>query len=245
MKHLKIAGLCLVSMFVMGMALAGNASATTLLWLLCLEASGLTKYEDNQCTKANGTGKWQSQGLPSGGKDTVRLLGFSLVLSDTGIGTTVTCGDVGEASGTIEGSKLITNIARSNAPEAEGCTESGEFLTCKPGKLTKLEGAHLPWTSENFETEGKHLANITGTGGTPGWKITCGGATDECTESTTAPREGVELLSGVTKGVLLVLSVFESKNKGNCTVGGTLKGVVKGLVGILLINGNGLSLTSI
>ena len=48
MKHLKIAGLCLVSLLAMGMALAGNASAAPLLWLLCLKegTSGVapTKY---------------------------------------------------------------------------------------------------------------------------------------------------------------------------------------------------------
>jgi hypothetical protein len=93
----------------------------------------------------------------------------------------------------------------------------------------------------------KFLANITGTGGRPGWRIKCGGAEDECEESVASesPTEYVELQSGVTKGVLLVLSRFEAKNKGKCSIGGAKKGEVKGLIAILLINGNGLSLTTL
>jgi hypothetical protein len=250
MKYLKMAGLCLVSMLAMGMALAGNASAASLLWLLCLKegTSGVapTKYSSNQCNEVAKElkGEWQSAGLPSGGKDTVRLLGFSLFLKDTGISTTVLCPDVGEASGTIENGKLITNVAQSEHPEAEGCRLEGSFITCKAGALEAIHGINLPWTSENFETEGKFLASIVGTAGRPGWRIKCGGVEDKCEEST-SPTEYAELQSGVTKGVLLVLSRFEAKNKGNCSVGGNGKGEVKGLIAILLIGGNGLSLTTL
>jgi hypothetical protein len=250
MKHLKIAGLCLVSMLMMGMALAGNASAAPLLWLLCLKegtsGSTPTKYTTNQCTTAgaNNVGEWQSSGLPSGGKDTVRLLGFSLELKDTGIGTTVICPDAGISTGYIESGKLVTTVAESKTPEGEGCKLEGTFLTCKAGKLEELKGIHLPWTSELFETAGKNLSNIVGTGGHPGWSIKCGGATDTCEEGT-EKTEFTEDLNGVTKGVLLVLAIFQHKVKANCSVGGALKGEVKGLIAILLNNGNGLSITQL
>jgi hypothetical protein len=244
MKHLKIAGLCLVLMFVMGMALAGDASAA-LLWLLCLESTGLTKYEDNQCTKASGTGKWQSLGLPSGGSDTVRLLGFSLVLIDKGVGVSIHCPDVGSGWGLIESGKLVVKIAEIKNPVAEGCKLEGAFLTCNSvSKLESIEAVHLPWTSEIFETEAKNLAKVKGTGGGPGWSIRCAGVRDECIEATGKP-EFAELLNGVTKGVLLVLARAESRGRQNCTVGGSEKGETQGVSAVLLWNGNGLSLTSV
>jgi len=99
-----------------------------------------------------------------------------------------------------------------------------------------------------FETEKegvkKVLANITATGGKPGWAVKCGGAlgtTDECVESKEKP-EFSELLNGVTKGVLLVLARFENRGRADCTVGGAEQGEVKGLIAILLYNGNGLSI---
>jgi len=54
MKFVKIAGLCLASMLMMSMALAGTAAAAPL-WLLCLEGkegSLPTKYTTNQCTRS-------------------------------------------------------------------------------------------------------------------------------------------------------------------------------------------------
>lgn len=58
-QRLWIVVLCLATMLVAGMALAGNAAAV-LLWLVCLEGTGLTKYENSKCLKTSGTGKWQS-----------------------------------------------------------------------------------------------------------------------------------------------------------------------------------------
>jgi hypothetical protein len=246
MKYLKVAGLALMSMLAMGMALAGNASATPLLWLLCLEnVSGLlTKYNSNQCTNAVAGGHWQSLGLPSGGSDTVRILGFSVLLIDSSIGVSIHCPDIGPAWGLIENpNRLVRKVDESKAPEAEGCKVTGSFLTCKAGKLESIKDVHLPWKSETFETEGKSLASLEGTGGSPGWSITCGGATDTC-EGETGHILVLELVNGVTKEVLLVLDRFESK-KLNCTIGGNGSGELKGLDAILLWNGNGLSLTHV
>src|SRR5258708_7018780 len=82
MKSIKIAGLCLVAMFTMSMALAGNASAAPL-WLLCLPWAGgnVTRYETNQCTKVLGTGQWESVAIGSK-TDTVSLKAFTLRLRD-------------------------------------------------------------------------------------------------------------------------------------------------------------------
>jgi hypothetical protein len=247
MKHLKVAGLCLVSMLVMSMTLAGNASAKpALLWLLCLEGSGLTKYEDNQCTKASGTGKWQSLGLPSGGSDTVRLLAFSLLLIDNGTGVKVHCPDAGVGWGLIqEGNKLVIKVAEIPHPEAEGCKLEKAFLTCNAtSKLEKITAVGLPWTAELTETENKYLSTITKSASAPGWAVKCAGETDTCTEATKKP-ELAFVGQGVTKGVLLVLLEFESVVKANCSIGGIEKGEVKGLIAILLWNGNGLSFTTI
>jgi hypothetical protein len=245
MKYLKIAGLCLVSMLAMGMALAGNAAAA-LLWLVCLEGSGLTKYSSNQCTEASSTGKWQSLGLPSGVSDTVRLLAFSLRLEDAGTGVKVECPDAGTGWGLIESpNKGMIKVAEVLEPEKAGCKVLKGFLTCEAGKLEKIKGVNLPWKTEIFETAGKNLTNIGNSGaGAPGWSVTCAGTTDECLEES-GGTESSELINGVTKGVLLVLARFENKGKAKCSVGGAGEGHVAGLVAILLWNGQGLSVTSL
>jgi hypothetical protein len=244
MKRLKVAGLCLVSMLVAGMALAGNASAA-LLWLLCLPQTGGTeRFADNQCTEKEAGGAWESVSLGTK-SDTVRLLAFSLLLSDPPI--TVHCPDVSVNGGwgLIEKNKLIVKIAEVPKPKEEGCKVEGSLLTCKEGALEKVSAVNLPWTAEMFETEKKNLAQIVGSGGKPpGWAITCGGVTDTCTESSGKP-EFLELLNGVTKKVLLVLARLTNKGRADCTVGGKEKGQVKGLIAILLWNGNGLSINPV
>jgi hypothetical protein len=241
MKRFKIAGLCLVSMLVMGMALASAASAAPL-WLVCLPwTNNPTRYSTNQCTTAASGGGWESVKLS--GSDTVRLLAYSLLLKDNGTGIGVHCPDVPVSTGwgLIEGTNvLITKVAEVPKPEKEGCKVEGKLLECEAGTLTKVAGVHLPWTSEMFETEKKILSNIKGTGGAPGWAVTCGGITDTCEEEAGKP-EFAEVKSGVTGGVLLVLLRFEERVKAKCSVGGKEKGEVKGLVAILLWNGNGLS----
>jgi hypothetical protein len=244
MRYFRIAGLCLASMLAMGMALAGNAAAA-LLWLVCLEGSGLTKYSSNQCTEASSTGKWQSLGLPSGVSDTVRLLAFSLRLSDSGTGVEVECPDAGTGWGLIESpNKGQIKVAEVLEPEKEGCKVLKGLAPCVAGKLTKIVGANLPWATEIFETEKKNLTRIApgSSGKPPGWTVTCGGIADTCEEETGKP-EFAELLNGVTKGVLLVLARFEGKNKGKCSIGGAGAGSVTGLIAILLWNGQGLSIT--
>jgi hypothetical protein len=244
MKHLKVAGLCLVSMLVLGMALAGNVSAAPL-WVVCLEGSGLTKYSSNQCTEAGSTGKWQSSGIPPGSSVTVRLLVFSLRLEDTGAGVVVECpdaGSLGSGMGLVESPNQgkITKM-EFNEPEKEGCKVVKGSLTCKAGTLEKIKGVGLPWTTEITETEGKSSSQIMSSSN-PGWTVSCGGAADECVEEESKP-ESVELESKVTKGVSLVLAILESKGKEKCSVGGTEKGKISGLFSLSLANGNGLKMS--
>jgi len=241
MKRLTLAGLCLVSMLVTGMALAGNAAAA-LLWLLCLEGSGLTKYSSNQCTEASSTGKWQSLGLPSGGSDTVRLLAFSLRLIDTGAGVTVECPDAGtEGWGLIEApNKGQIKVAKVKEP-SKNCKVLKGALGCETATLETVEGANLPWKTEIFTTENKSLTRIEKTTGASGWIVKCNGIEDKCLEKAGEP-ESLELKNGVTKGVLLILAIFENRTKATCSLLGGATGEVTGLVAILLWNGNGLSI---
>jgi RHS repeat-associated protein len=238
---LKLAGLWLAAVLVLGMALAGNAAAAPL-WLVCLEGSGLTKYSTNQCTTASSTGKWQSLGLPSGKSDTVRLLAFSLRLEDTSVGVSIECPDAGTGWGLIESpNKSQIKVAEVKEPEKEGCKVLKGFFTCKAGTLTNVKGLNLPWKTEIFETEKKNLTKIlSGGGGEPGWAVTCGGTTDECiTES--GGSESAELVNEVTSSVLLVSARFEATGKNKCSVGGKETGKTHGSIAILLWSGNGLS----
>jgi hypothetical protein len=246
MKHLKVAGLCLVSMFVMSTALASNASAAPL-WLLCLPfVNNPTRYDSNQCNKASGTGSWESVSIESK-SDTVRILAFSLKLADTGTGTEVECPDPGtEGWGLIENTnKGLIKVAKVKEPKVNCKLLKAAALGClTTNNLEEIEGVNLPWKTEIFETEFKKLTDIKNSGaGAPGWKVRCGGITDTCTEKVGEP-EGIELSNEVTGGVLLVRGIFESKRKAHCSFTNTNTGTVAGLVAILLWNGNGLSINN-
>jgi hypothetical protein len=234
MKHLKMAGLCLVSLFVVSMAMAGSASAA-LLWLVCLEGSGLTKYSSNQCNSAEAGGKWQSLSLPS--SDTVRLLAFSLRLEDTGTGAQVECPDAGTVGwGLIEPSnKGLIKVAEVREPAVNCKLLKPAIISCREtANIEVIEGVNLPWKTEIFTTEGKSLTQIAAStaGKEPGWKTRCGGATDECVSTGTTKLESVELNNEVTKGVLLVRARFEEAHPAKCSALGGETGHVKGLIAI-------------
>jgi hypothetical protein len=253
MKHLKIAGLCLASMLVMGMALAGNALATPL-WLLCLEAStGLTKYSSNQCTKAEGSGKFQSLGIPSTANDTVRLLALTLLLTDLSAGplkekATIRCPHPTTGWGLILGPNvLVVTKAIVANPKTECEREEGP---CKAGEVEGVKAIHLPWKEEVFETESSLLSKIEPDGaGEPGWAVTCntllGSKTDECESEGAGTLEETIGLNEVTEGVLLVRARFLTRRLGHCSEGGAKTAEVRGLVAVLLNGGNGLSLTDV
>jgi hypothetical protein len=251
-RNIKIAGLCLASMLVMGMALAGNAAAA-LLWLVCLKGVGLTKYENSKCLKSKepqtrGEEGWQSLGLLPGQTATIKILVLSLKLVDTGtpLGEAgVLCLDTPAARGEgviEEKGKGKIRAAEVEKPEVN-CTGLG---ACK--KATKLEGANLPWATEIVEGPGgAPLTKIkSGGSGEPGWKITCetsiGTLTDTCL-SKVGEEEEVRLTFGeVTENPakekeLLLRGLFEEKRTASCSLGNSTSGKVLGTLALLLPGG--------
>jgi hypothetical protein len=253
MRYLKIAGLCLASMLVVSMALAGNASAQPL-WLVCLEAStGLTKYSSNQCTEAASNGKFQSLEIPSGVDDTVRLLALTLLLTDLAAGplkekATIRCPHPTAGWGLILAPNvLLVTKAEVENPKTECEREEGP---CKAGEIEKVDALHLPWKVEVFETESSLISKIEAAGtGEPGWAVECetllGPKTDECTSEGAGTLEETLNLNVVTEGVLLVRARFLTRRLGKCSEGGAKTAEVRGLIAILLNGGNGLSLNPV
>jgi len=252
MKFVKIAGLCLASMLMMSMALAGTATAAVL-WLPCLEGkegSLPTKYTSNQCTTAaaSNNGKWELVSLGTK-SDTVKAVATSLRLEDAkgelGAAVIVKCGLVTGGTGYIEGSNLIVTSAVAPNPgtecEAEG---TGIFKACKTSNLTQVEGVHTPWKVEITASGGTYTGKIQPDGnGEPAWKVVCASATDTCeSEGAGTLVETSGSAGTVSAGVLLVLAKFKTPNAGKCSVGGAKQGHVAGSTLILLNSGNGLAL---
>jgi hypothetical protein len=246
----KIAGLCLASVLVAGMALAGNASAAGPLWLLCLEGTNAnnTKYEDSSCTKAKSTGAWESVSIGSK-RDTIRIAVLTLRLRDKEAGTEVECNsnlekDEGEGWVGSENKGEITKAKINTAEIGSRCTII-KSPVCK--KIEEVHGVNLPWKTEIFETENALITKIAkgGATGEPGWSIKCSGAVDECT-SINGEDEEVTLTNVVSGTVLLVKGVFKKAHNAECSLNpGKRAGQVEGLVAILLINKNGLSINKL
>jgi hypothetical protein len=249
-KMLQTAGLCLASVLVMGMGLAGNASAA-LLWLVCLPGEGLTRYTTSRCLTAGGTGnpRWESRGLLAGEEPTVRILVSTILLRDTkalGGESEIQCynepGNEGEVVIGKEGKGKITK-AKLKEPKTE-CKRIKGACT----GITKIQAINLPWNTSIFEgPNGNPLTKIESSGaGAPGWEVECetilGKRTDACEEESGKPEE-VELFSEVTPSnpgtgkELLVRARFEDKNPAKCSQGGAEAGHVSGLVAILLPGG--------
>ena len=249
MRSIKIAGLALASMLVMSMAATGSASAA-LLWLVCLEGSGLTKYESSKCLKAASGGKWQSQGLKCCQRVTVKLVAISILLIDkeTLVGeVAVKCSNAGSrGEGAIEsgGTGEIT-VAEYENPKANCASEKG----CEAGTVKKVKGVNLPWVTEIFTTEGKRLSKLKAgvAGKEPGWEVECEvlkiATTDVCT-SPKGEEEQVRLVNTTSSTELLVTALFEEKFKAECTQSKKKSGEVKGSIAILL-PGGALSINSV
>jgi hypothetical protein len=237
-RFVKIAGLCLASMLLVGMALAGTANAAPL-WLVCLKGSGLTKYSTSSCLTASSGGEWQSEGLASGTKVTVKVVAITLHLTDTkATGSPgVVCGGAGsEGTGTIEGPNKGTITSAKYASAGTDCKGTG---TCE--KAVKVEGADLPWKTELAEEGGKVVTKIAADGGgEPGWKVECetllGTKLDTCLTESASEEEQVEL-AGKVDAELLVLGTFQHLHKAKCTEGGAKSGEVTGSIAILLPGG--------
>jgi hypothetical protein len=229
MRYFRLAGLCLISVLAMGMALAGNAFATPL-WLLCSEGKNTnnTKYEEAACAVAKSGGAWESVALPSGQSETLVIKGLTLTLTDLKAGkerSTIKCDGVGS-----EGTERITPpnkgvitsfVVKEPSKNCERVEEP-----CKAGEVEEVKGADLPWKTEIFETEKKFLTKIVkgeGAAGEPGWSVTCkttlGSETDKCTSENEAKAEQelLENVNSVRDFRFLILSLPEHVHKYNCT----------------------------
>lgn len=246
MKLLRTAGLCLVAMCVMGMAMAGTAAAVERVWEHCQtekEAGPIpTKYSEHQCTTAMSGGKWAWRTV----ENTEKVVTHgSLVLKDlkVPIEGTVEVQCTGEDVGSV-GPKTFDRI------------ESITNIQCAAGKgCEKLEGNAEPrniegigWQTALEEPVAGEIRDKITNGKTgkeaPGWAVTCRvlgvTETDVCTVTEGSTKVENKATPGV-EGSLLVLTTFEAKSpKANCTVGGEKEGEVLGTIANLQANGWGL-----
>jgi hypothetical protein len=241
MKHLKIAGLCLVAMFMMSMVAAGTASAAPH-WLVCLpentETPKTTKWNSHQCTTAVANGGWEWSEL----KGTEAAVSHgSLRLADTKVlGKIVAVQCTGEDIGSVGPGRFdrIEKIENIECSAGENCEKVEK----------KAEPVNLPWQTELTEESGAIRDRIMATNGKgAGWKVTCKvlsiTESDVCTTEEGSTSVADKTSPGV-EGALLVLTEFESKTAAaKCEIGGTGAGEVRGPDAILLKNGWALAIS--
>ena len=216
MKHIvKIAGLCLASMLVLGMAITATASAAPH-WLQCREGSGTgTKWEDSKCSKIGSPNKWEWVELQTTEKATIE---GTLHLTDKkgglfGEQVVILCSGTGEGTIGPGGFDRILKIKASKCENEENC----------PGEIT-AEGVNLPWQTSLELVGGKIRDKITSevSGKEPGWKVTCAGVADTCEANTTTAMENNQPLGSVD-------AVFDATSgTAKCSRGGAGQGEVRG-----------------
>jgi hypothetical protein len=219
MKCIKIAGLCLVCIVSIGMA-APVASSATPVWEICTEGGSATKYSEDNCVSAEGSGKWEWNEI----KNTEKAIGTGLTLTlvDTKVSAGVLCVAGGEEEG-IAGpgsmgkiTSLKVSSPKTNCRGEGGCTE-----------VEAVEGIHLPWLTKLSEKEGEVFETVENAGsGEPGWKVKCntalGKETDECEAGQPPPLEERNTLTQLRRENL-TLSYF-MPYKWKCSLGGAESG---------------------
>ncbi len=245
MKHLKIAGPCLVAVFAVSMVVSATASAT---WEHCTKGAvaGLTKWTDHNCSTASGTGEWQWKAINNTeevrGKGSVRLSDTKVPIVGT---VSVECS--GEGTGFVGPGQ----VGRITMVEV-GSAQCRPLTNCE--KVEAVEVVHLPWQTEAYNTEGKHFGNLTGTGnGSPGWNVRCKVLgivkSDQCVleEGAGKTPESILLENRATvvgsETQLLVVGTPQHLQKQKCEVGGEKSGEISGSLAILQANGWGLRLS--
>jgi hypothetical protein len=249
MKLIRIAGLCLVAVFVMSMVAAGTASAAPH-WLVCLPfvtGSTATRYTEHQCKTASGTGGWEWSELDD--TEPVFSVGETITLRDTkatGGSTAVQCSHVENEGSVGPGrfdriTRVVIDLAQCHRVENTLCES-----------VVEVKAVNLPWQTELEETENKildRIVNVGTAGKEPGWAVTCktlvGNKTDTCEGEGVGKEELLLMENKATKGVvepieLLVLATFEKKRKVKCSEGGKETGEVEGSVAVLTQTGWGL-----
>src|ERR1700757_4875589 len=204
-KSISIAGLCLVAMLAVSMAIGATASAAPV-WEQCETEKAVgnpSRYTEGQCVTGSATGAWAWQKVTS----TEKAIGLgSLVLRDTKvpiIGTVEV-----QCSGTAEGSVGPGQFARITAITEIKCAAG---KNCE--KAEKEEPRDLPWQTELFESAGTVRDKITSGGsGAPGWSLTCKvlGVTKEdvCTSETESTLDRNMLTNELTASRRLVALTF-------------------------------------
>ncbi|MGH2853478.1 MAG: hypothetical protein ACRDLF_04710 [Solirubrobacteraceae bacterium] len=211
------------------------------IWEQCSEGGSATKYSSNQCSKAEGGGKWQWNELA--GTEKFRGLFSTLTLRDTKTPekeSVIRCtkgveeGTVGPDNEGLVIEKAEVKEASKNCVRLEG--------PCKAEGVEKVEGVDLPWQQEFSETEKKFSTAVEPFGtGEPGWNVTCktilGSTSDTCTTESASKEEGESLENVLTGGVSSIIASLKKLHKAKCSVGGAESGVVEG--GGNLENGKG------
>ena len=243
MKLLRIVGLCLTAIFAVSMFASASASAA-IHWEQCSEGTEEktpTKYTEHQCTTAatSNKGKWQWN-EPKTTEAVVIKGSLKLVDKETIAGkSAVEC--YGESTGIIGPGKIgqttTVKVEKKNCHKIELCEE-----------VEAVEARNLPWSTELYESEaGKLLEKlVNGTGGEPGWKITCKviikGQVDECVQ-VAGEEESLSLANVNSSGILLVSATFEKNFKAKCSSKGTRSGEVSGSLAVLKANEWGLRIS--
>jgi hypothetical protein len=244
MKYLKLAGLCLVAMLMMGMVLAGTASAVGT-YKTCQSGGTGTKYSEENCETASGSGTFSVAELTSTEKG---VLNGTVGLADTKVpiaGTVEVSCTAKESRGVVGPGKhgKVTTIKGVECTNVKGCENT-----------PTAEARNLPWRTELAEVENESKGKEAGTtleaeSGEAGWAVKCKvlgvEKADECT--TNSGLVGfVSLL--YTKGFfnnpagnkrwLLALRFLET-HLAKCSVGGTGAGRVRGTILLLAFRLNG------
>jgi hypothetical protein len=177
--------------------------------------------------------EWLLEGAAITTADPVETTG-ELLLADTGTGTEITCsgkfdGTVGPGAadkiekvlslGGVE--EKFENLAKVLVPAVNCSVEKAGLCSVAVGALIVVIPLHLPWTTELLLPEATLWVDdiTTGTGGEPGYEVSCntfiGVQTDVCEGKPGADEKNI------TGGVEGIFEENETTNpKGNCSIGG-------------------------
>lgn len=230
MMRLKIAlGLAVLAGLMAVMA--GPASAAGPRWVTCKENSGHGQWENSLCTKEKANGNFETKELT----ETINVVSSSkgLELTDTkatGGQSTIICEGTDTGWAGANGEDGISKITTTGCTVKEGLCEKGSAATAV--------ALNLPWFTRLVETGGEVRDIVEAKGEGPGYKVECTvdkifKAADKCV-GTTSTKTTNNLPAGSVE------AEFESKSeKGNCELGGTGTGVVKGIDVSSLESGRG------
>jgi hypothetical protein len=229
MRKLHIAGVAFAAVFAVLAVMAASAFAASE-WLVNGESA-------KAGTETTTTGELLLE-------DANSLLKVDILCSGIFDGTISGTADTVTAVLTLSGtSETAENLAKEKVTSID-CTVSnaGACSSPKTGELINVFPIHLPWTSavELPSTELWVDTLTKGTGGEPGYEITCtssllGTVTDVCTGKPSAN------LKNETGGVEGLFEEAEATNKpGNCSIGGEKEALVVSVAaGLVALVGSG------